>query len=232
MRATAMEVAATPNVPYADSATIVVPLVSVAFATHSRAALRLVVPMKHVTKSHQVEVSVDVTSVRFAVQVQPVTSRRMTAVASSTPALRIGGTVDQMDTCLDTEDDTATDSVNSTTSSRLRGSDGSRKCLTKSLLPRYQDNIPARQGCDSIEDSAFHTHVDCYYNCGFCDIWTTNKLALNSVYKYKDLFMFKSIKQAASVMSHKECGRGAAVELMKLTGIVGGAFAVGRVVVG
>lgn len=78
-----------------------------------------------------------------------------------------------------------------------------RKCLTKALIGSYQTSAPAGYRCDNITDYAFHTHVDCYVNCGFCHIWSTNKLALLSVYDLSDFLARRAITQVLEVA--KKC---------------------------
>lgn len=81
--------------------------------------------------------------------------------------------------------------------------DCARKCLTTALIGSYQTNTPSGYGCDNITSLAFHTHVDCYHDCGFCHVWNTNKLALLSVYELGDFLAQRAITQVLEVA--KKC---------------------------
>lgn len=76
-----------------------------------------------------------------------------------------------------------------------------RKCLTNALLAPYRSNNQAGlpQVCQDIQNTAFNSHVKCYYDCNFCDVWSHNKLALNTVYQYKDFFSRQALKQVKDV---------------------------------
>ena len=74
-----------------------------------------------------------------------------------------------------------------------------RKCLTNSLINIYQAAIPAGTGCDRITTQAFLKHVNCYHQCGFCNIWSTNKAALFEVYDLKDSMQLRAFAQINSV---------------------------------
>ena len=77
--------------------------------------------------------------------------------------------------------------------------DCTRQCLTGALRSSYRANTLAGQGCHDVKVLAFHTHVDCYVNCGFCNIWSTNKAALFGVYSVKDFLQWQAIAQVTSV---------------------------------
>ena len=81
--------------------------------------------------------------------------------------------------------------------------DCARKCLTKALIQSYQANQPAGYGCSNVTSLAFHTHVDCYHDCGFCNIWNSNKLALLSVYQLGDFLAQRALSQVFEVA--KKC---------------------------
>lgn len=74
-----------------------------------------------------------------------------------------------------------------------------RKCLTHSLLGSYQAIDGAGQYCDHIQDTAFDSHVRCYYDCNFCQVWSHNKIALKNVYEIGDFFSIEAIKQVSLV---------------------------------
>ena len=77
--------------------------------------------------------------------------------------------------------------------------DCARKCLTKALIQSYQANAPAGNECANVTSLAFHTHVDCYHDCGFCHVWNSNKLALLSVYQLGDFLAQRSLSQVYGV---------------------------------
>ena len=77
--------------------------------------------------------------------------------------------------------------------------DCTRKCLTKALIQSYQENQPAGYACSNVTSLAFHTHVDCYHDCGFCHIWNNNKLALLSVYQLGDFLAQRALTQVYEV---------------------------------
>lgn len=74
-----------------------------------------------------------------------------------------------------------------------------RQCLTSALTDTYLSDVPAGYDCDRVRSLAFHTHVGCYIDCGFCDIWSTNKMALFKVYRLSDFFQLRAIAQVNSV---------------------------------
>ena len=75
-----------------------------------------------------------------------------------------------------------------------------RQCLTNALTDSYLSNVPAGYECDRVRSLAFRTNVDCYINCGFCDIWSTNKRALFRVYRLWDFVQHRAHVQATSVV--------------------------------
>lgn len=79
----------------------------------------------------------------------------------------------------------------------------SRQCLTSALIDNYLADIPAGHGCEEIKSYAFLTHVDCYVDCGFCDIWRTNIEALFDVFSVEDFLEWEAIKQVTNIA--KKC---------------------------
>ena len=77
--------------------------------------------------------------------------------------------------------------------------DCTRTCLTSSLHNSFQAASPAGTGCDAIMKVAFLQHADCYYRCGFCNIWSTNMAAFYKVFDLKDLLLLRSLAQIKSV---------------------------------
>ncbi|XP_063409998.1 uncharacterized protein LOC134693199 [Mytilus trossulus] len=72
-----------------------------------------------------------------------------------------------------------------------------RSCLTRKLIGKYQENVVGQ--CDELKSYAFDTHVNCYLNCGFCNMYTSNLFALNSVYKYWDMLSGDAYRQMKAV---------------------------------
>lgn len=79
-----------------------------------------------------------------------------------------------------------------------------RKCLTKALLNQYSSGQASGGGCDQIKNIAFDSHVDCYYNCNFCNVYANNKIALYHVYEVNDFFSTLALKQVVTVGA--KCG--------------------------
>uniref|UniRef100_A0A914VCW9 Uncharacterized protein n=1 Tax=Plectus sambesii TaxID=2011161 RepID=A0A914VCW9_9BILA len=81
-----------------------------------------------------------------------------------------------------------------------------RQCLIDSLTPHY-DLYPYSEShstCGALEQAAFETHVDCYINCGFCNICIDNKWALWKSYDIGDfvsLIAWEQVRQVA-----QKCG--------------------------
>ena len=77
--------------------------------------------------------------------------------------------------------------------------DCARKCLTGALIGSYQSSVPSGQGCTNLTSLAFNSHVNCYLRCGFCHVWSTNKLALLSVYNLGDFMSQQALSQVYNV---------------------------------
>lgn len=74
-----------------------------------------------------------------------------------------------------------------------------RKCLTSTLIGSYQTNDTAGQYCDHIQAAAFGSHVRCYRECNFCQVWSHNKNALKNVYEFGDFFSREAISQVTLI---------------------------------
>ncbi|VDI04204.1 Hypothetical predicted protein [Mytilus galloprovincialis] len=74
-----------------------------------------------------------------------------------------------------------------------------RPCLTRKLISKYQKNVNAGDKCEELKSYAFDTHVNCYLNCGFCNIYKSNLGALHSVFKYRDMLSWNAVRQLTSV---------------------------------
>lgn len=81
-----------------------------------------------------------------------------------------------------------------------------RQCLIDFLKPSFDiyPNGAFKNNCSALRDAAFHSHVDCYLNCGFCHICKTNKLALAATYQFSDFYSRIAWKQVKDTM--KKCG--------------------------
>lgn len=88
-----------------------------------------------------------------------------------------------------------------------------RQCLTSALIDNYRADTPAGNGCDEVISHAFLTHVDCYVDCGFCNIWDNNIGALLKVFSVKDLLQLKVTAQITSVSNR--CFTGAIDSVLK-----------------
>ncbi|CAC5374593.1 Coadhesin,Thrombospondin-1,Adhesion G protein-coupled receptor B1,Mucin-like protein,Hemicentin-1,Thrombospondin-2 [Mytilus coruscus] len=78
-----------------------------------------------------------------------------------------------------------------------------RPCLTKALIGKYQESLGPGQKCNQLKTYAFDTHVKCYLDCGFCDVYTSNISALGRVFSFSDLLSTDAWKQIIKV--GKEC---------------------------
>ncbi|KAJ1373703.1 hypothetical protein KIN20_036182 [Parelaphostrongylus tenuis] len=58
--------------------------------------------------------------------------------------------------------------------------------------------------CEEIGDSGFESHVNCYLQCGFCNICKSEKLAFLKSYDYLDFFTRRSFSPIFQIL--RACG--------------------------
>uniref|UniRef100_A0AC34Q0E3 Uncharacterized protein n=1 Tax=Panagrolaimus sp. JU765 TaxID=591449 RepID=A0AC34Q0E3_9BILA len=79
------------------------------------------------------------------------------------------------------------------------------QCLIKATQGIVDEQVNSGNiDCGAIKKEAFGKHVDCYVNCGFCDICANNRLALFKVYNWADFTDPLAIQQIYDVI--KKCG--------------------------
>ncbi|KAE9549824.1 hypothetical protein FO519_006958 [Halicephalobus sp. NKZ332] len=78
-----------------------------------------------------------------------------------------------------------------------------RQCLINFLKPSYDSypNNPFNHDCNALKNAAFNSHVDCYLQCGFCNICQKNKQALYETYRLGDIFSSLAGDLVLGVMS-------------------------------
>uniref|UniRef100_A0A8R1DTJ6 Uncharacterized protein n=1 Tax=Caenorhabditis japonica TaxID=281687 RepID=A0A8R1DTJ6_CAEJA len=76
----------------------------------------------------------------------------------------------------------------------------STRCLVSAILNISQFST----SCAQIQEEAFKSHVDCYLNCGFCEVCKTEKLALLKSYEWTDFLSFAAAQQVFAII--RKCG--------------------------
>jgi hypothetical protein len=81
-----------------------------------------------------------------------------------------------------------------------------RQCLIDRLTP-YYDKYPYSEfhtSCAALEQTAYDSHVDCYIDCGFCNICTNNKWVLWKAFDIGDFLSIVAWEQIREIL--KRCG--------------------------
>jgi hypothetical protein len=75
-------------------------------------------------------------------------------------------------------------------------------CLQKRSLENSEKILESENKCRDLQQASYNSHVDCYFEAGFCDLKLTEKEKIFNLIK-KEIFSSQSIKQGLDLL--KRC---------------------------
>ncbi|GMR45734.1 hypothetical protein PMAYCL1PPCAC_15929 [Pristionchus mayeri] len=77
--------------------------------------------------------------------------------------------------------------------------DCTRNCLADFI--RTQIIAKGVSDCATIQSSAFDSHVPCYVDCGFCEVFPPNVIPFALTYRLSDFLSAQALKQVSQITS-------------------------------